>query len=158
MDVIPPHVNAVPTDEDGIRIRVLVHGLLEKLGQVLLVGGVLDNGDAEGVVVPQIALLAVPLPESLDLLDVVDLEELGVAAGRCRRLEDEGDEHGPVRVGVDAAAGAALGKGGEEERRALRRLVEGRRAQVGAVLEGGFLGGEGEDVDVGRLHELFLHA
>lgn len=61
-------------------------------------------------------------------------------------------------VGVDAAAGAAAGEGGEEEGRALGGLVERGGAEVGSLLEGGFLVFEGEDVDVGGFHEFFLDA
>ncbi|CRK16374.1 hypothetical protein BN1723_010955 [Verticillium longisporum] len=73
-------------------------------------------------------------------------------------FDADSTEDGPVRVRVDAAAGAAPREGREEEGRALRRLVGRRRAEVGPVLEGGFLGCEGEDVDVGGLHELLLDA
>lgn len=105
--------------------------------------------------VPQVADLAEPLAKALDLLNVVNLKDLAVAL--C--LEQQRDEHGPVGVRVDAAAGAAAGEGGEEEGRALGGLVSGRGAEIGALLlVGGILVFEGEDVDVGWLHELFLDA
>lgn len=163
--IISPHIHAMPPDEHGVRIRVAVHRLLQELGQVLLVRRVLDDRYPQRVVVSQVALLTEPAPEALDLLDVVDLEDAvalfragHAVASRRRGLEEQRHKDGPVRVRVDAAAGAALGKGGEEERRALRGLVAGRGAKVGAVLEGGFLRGEGEDVYVSRLHELLLDA
>lgn len=153
MDIITPHVDAVAPHQDGIRVRVLVHGGLEELGQVLLMRRVLDDGDAQGIMVAQVADLAQALAKALDLLNVVDLED-AAALG----LEEEGDEDGPVRVGVDAAAGAAAGEGGEEEGRALGGLVERGGAEVGPFLERGFLVFEGEDVDVGWFHEFFLDA
>lgn len=105
--------------------------------------------------VPQVPDLAEPLAKALDLLNVVNLKDLAVAL--C--LEQQRDEHGPVGVRVDAAAGAAAGEGGEEEGRALGGLVGGRGAEIGALLlVGGILVLEGEDIDVGWLHELFLDA
>lgn len=105
--------------------------------------------------VPQVTHLAEPLAKALDLLNVVNLKDLVVALG----LEQQRDEHGPVGVRVDAAAGAAAGEGGEEEGRALGGLVGWRGAEIGALLlVGGILVFEGEDVDVGWLHEFFLDA
>lgn len=116
---------------------------------------VLNDGDPQRIVVPQVTDLAEPLAKALDLLNVVDLKDAAVVA-LC--LEQQRDQHGPVGVRVDAAAGAAAGEGREEEGRALRGLVDGRGAQVGALLEGGFLVFEGEDVDVGWFHEFLLDA
>lgn len=103
--------------------------------------------------IPQVTHLTHALAKTFNLLNVVDLED---AAALC--LEEQGDEDGPVGVGVDAAAGAAAGEGGEEEGRALGGLVERGGAEVGSLLEGGFLVFEGEDVDVGGFHEFFLDA
>lgn len=105
--------------------------------------------------VPQVAHFPEPLAKALDLLNVVNLKDLVVAL--C--LEQQRDQHGPVGVRVDAAAGAAAGEGGEEEGRALGGLVGGRGAEIGALLlVGGILVAEGEDVDVGWFHEFFLDA
>lgn len=153
MDIISPHIDAVAPHQDSIRVRVLLHRSLEILGQVLLMRRVLDNGNAQRIVVPQVAHLTHALAKTFNLLNVVDLED---AAALC--LEEQGDEDGPVGVGVDAAAGAAAGEGGEEEGRALGGLVERGGAEVGSLLEGGFLVFEGEDVDVGGFHEFFLDA
>lgn len=159
LDVIAPDVDAMSAHKHRVRVRVLLHGLLQILGQVLLVRRVLDDGDAQGVVVAQVARLLVSLAEALDLLNVVNLKDLGVAAGLgALLLEEQGDEDGPLGVRVDAAAGAAAREGGEEERRALAGLEGGRGAQVGPVLQGGLLGSEGENVDVGVLHEFLLDA
>lgn len=156
VNIVAPDVDAMSTDQHSIGIRVLFHGSLEELGEVLLMRRVFNDGDAQGVVVAEVARLLEALAEALDLLNVVNLKHLGVAA--LLLLEEQGDEDGPLRVRVDAAAGVAARKGGEEERRALAGLVAGWRAQVGAVLKGGLLGGEGEDVDVGVFHQLLLHA
>lgn len=137
MNIIAPYIDAMPADEDSIRIRVLVHGLLEELGEVLLMGRVLDDGDAQRVVVAQVPGLLEAAAEALDLLDVVDLEDLVVTAPL--RLEQQRHQHGPLRVRVDAAPGAAPREGREEQRGALRGLAVRRRAHVRPVLEVGLL-------------------
>lgn len=154
MDVVTPDIDAVTSNQHCVRVWVLLHSLLEELSQVFLVGCVLDDGDAERVMVAQVSRLVHALAEALDLLNVVDLEDPVVAG--ALGLEEQRDEDGPLGVGVNAAAGAAAGERGEEERRALGRLVDRGRSDVGALLERGLLGGEGEDVDVGGLHELLL--
>lgn len=156
VDIVAPDVDAMPADQDGVGIGVLLHGGLKVLGEVLLVGGVFDDGDPQSVVVAQVSGLGHAPAEALDLLDVVDLKDL-VPAGALG-LEQQGDEDGPLRVRVDAAAGVAAGEGCQEERRALRRLVAGGRAKVGPLPERGLLRLQGEDVDVGVFHELLLHA
>lgn len=119
---------------------------------------VLDHRNPQGVVVSEVADLVHALSEPLDLLNVVDLEDLpAVSLPRALRLEQQRDQDGPLRMGVDAAAGTALGEGREEERRALRGLVSGGRAEVCPVAEGSGLRCEGEDVNVGSFHELLLH-
>lgn len=153
VDVISPHIDAMAPHQNSIRIRVLLHSSLKILRQVLLMRRVLNNRNAQRIMIPQVTHFPHALAKALDLLNVVDLED---AAALC--LEEQGDEDGPVGVGVDAAAGAAAGEGGEEEGRALGGLVEGRGAEVGSLLEGGFLVFEGEDVDVGGFHEFFLDA
>jgi len=104
--VVTPDVDAMSPYQDGVRVGVLVHGLLEEFSQVLFVGRVLDDGDPERVVVAQVAALLEALAEALDLLNVVD-EELAAAL----LLQDQGHQDGPVRVRVDTAPGAALGEG-----------------------------------------------
>ena len=76
--------------------------------------GVLDNRYPKAIIVAQIALLATALGDAFDLLDLLDLE--ACVAARIA-FDEEGHEHGPLRVRVDAAAGAAF-EGGEEEGRA----------------------------------------
>ena len=80
--------------------------------------------------IPQTTRLRIPPAKALDLLNVVDLEHGGV--GRLA-LEEQRDQHRPLRVRVDAAAGVALGEGGDEEGRALGGLEGGRGAQVDAI-------------------------
>jgi len=79
---------------------------------------ILNNRYPQPVVVAQIALFAATLRYAFDLLDRFDLE---AGAGAEVALDEEGDEDGPLRVRVDAAAGAAV-EGGEEEGRAGGRL------------------------------------
>jgi hypothetical protein len=101
----------MPPNQDSIRVRILLHSLLQTLPQILLVRRVLDNGYAQAIVVAKVALLAAALGDALDLLDLLDLEARG---GAQVALHEEGDEDGPLRVRVDAAAGAAV-EGGHEE-------------------------------------------
>lgn len=155
MDIIAPDIDAMSADEDSISVRVLVHGFLEELGEVLLVGRVLDDGDAQRVVVAEVPRLLEAAAEALDLLDVVDLEHLAVSA---LGLEQQRHQHRPLRVRVDAAPGAAPREGREEQRGALRGLAVRRRAHVRPVLEVGLLLLQGQDVEVVRLHQLLLHA
>jgi hypothetical protein len=133
VNILAPHVDAMSTNKNGVRVGVLVHGLLEVLGEVLLVGCVLDDGDAQGVVVAEVPGPLEPAAETLDLLNVIDLEQAVLARGLP--LQQQRHEHRPLRVRVDAAPCPALGEGGQEERRALRWLALRRRAYVCAVLE-----------------------
>lgn len=154
--VVSPDVDTVTSDQDGVGIRILLHGLLEILGQVLLMRGILNDGDPQRVVIAQVPLLGHAPPEALDLLNVVDLKHLVLA--RPLSLEEQRHEDCPLGVRVDAAAGVAAGKGREEERRALGGLVAGRGAEICALLVVLLGAVEGEDVDVGVLHEFLLDA
>lgn len=80
---------------------------------------VLDNRDAQPLKVAEIALFTPALWNSLDLLNLFDLKA-SVAAKVA--LDEEGDENGPLRVGVNTAAGATL-KGSVEEGCAGGRFV-----------------------------------
>ena len=157
VDVVPPDIYAMSPNQHGIGIRILFHSLLKILGQILLMRGVLNDRDPERVMIPQVALLRHPPPEALDLLDVVDLKDFILTW--TLGLEQQRDEHGPLGVRVDAAAGVAAGEGCEEEGRALGGLVAWGGAEIGArVLEGVLVGVDGEDVDVGVLHQFLLDA
>lgn len=127
--IIAPYVNSMSADKHGIGFRVFLHGHLQELGQILLMGRILDNRDSQRIMVPKVARLLVSLSEALDLLDVVDFENRGTLA-----LEEEGDENSPLGVGVDAATGVALGEGGEEEWGALGGFVDRWGAEVDSVL------------------------
>lgn len=81
--------------------------------------------------ISQIALLLIPLSKSLDLLDVVDLKDVFVCG--VTAFEEKGDQHRPLGVRVDAAAGVALVEGGEEEGGALGGLEGGWLAEVYAL-------------------------
>jgi hypothetical protein len=109
----------MPPYKHRIRIGILLHGGLEALCEILLVRRVLDNGDPQAVKVSQVADLVAALGYALDLLDLLDLKAY---VGPEVALDQQRDEDGPLRVRVDAAAGAAL-KGGVEEGRAGGGLV-----------------------------------
>lgn len=136
-----------------ISVGVFFHCLFQASREVFLEGGILDDGDLEGIKETQHALALTPW-DTLDLLNVANLEH---TAGALLPFDQEGDQHGPLRVGVDAAASTLI-KGGQEERRASRGLqIEGlanilaigRRVLGSRVLE---------DEDVVRLDQFLLHA
>lgn len=156
VNIIAPDVNTMSSNQHGIRVGMFLHGSLQVLSQILLVGSILNNGDSQRIVISQVARLGHALAKTLDLLNVVNLKDL-VLAGTLG-LEEQRHQHSPLGVGVDAAAGVAACEGGEEEGSALRGFVDGGRAEVDSALKGGFLCGEGEDVDVRVLHEFLLDA
>ena len=115
----------MPPDENGRRIRVVLHGLGHSVREILLVRRVLDDGHRECIEEPQ--RLSVPAnPHALDHLLVRDLERLGVAG------EQKGQEHcgeymasgrtvrprhtSMLRVGVDAGSGVAFSECVPEQR------------------------------------------
>ena len=81
---------------------------------------ILNNRNPQPLKVSQITHLPPPLRNPLDLLDLLDLEARLFAE---LFLDEEGDEDGPLRVRVDAAAGAAL-EGRVEEGCAGGRFVD----------------------------------
>ena len=101
----------MPPNQNSIRVRVRLHSLFQTLPQILLVRRVLDDGYPQTIVVAQVALLAAALGDALDLLDLLDLEARVFTEVA---LNEQRDQHRPLRVRVDAAAGAAL-EGGHEE-------------------------------------------
>ena len=105
----------MPPNQDSIRVRVLLHSLLQTLSQILLVRRVLDNGYPQAIVVAQVALLAAALGDALDLLDLVHREDVLVGA-LLASLTQQSDEHRPLRVCVNAAAGVARRESRKEER------------------------------------------
>lgn len=72
---------------------------------------VLDNRYPQAVVVAQISLLSATLGYTFDLLYFFNLEACVLAK---IAFYEESYQNSPLRVGVDAAAGAAF-EGGEEE-------------------------------------------
>lgn len=74
MNVITPDVDTVTTDEDSVCVGILIHRFFKILGQVLLMRSVLDDWDAKGVMIAQVACLVHATAKALDLLNVVDLE------------------------------------------------------------------------------------
>jgi hypothetical protein len=110
----------MPLDQNRIAIRVLLHRRLQTLPQILFVRRVLDNRYPQAIIVAQIALLAATFGDAFDLLNLFDFEARVQAKVA---LDDESHEDSPLRVGVDAAAGAAL-EGGEEERGAGGRFED----------------------------------
>lgn len=134
-----------------VGVRVLLHGRLQTTGQILLEGSILNDRDAESVVVPQ-HTLALATGNALDLLDGADLE---AGIGTFLALHQQGHQDGPLGVSMDTAASTVL-KGRQEERSAGRGVQLEGTANIVALLGWVFLGGPLEDEDVLRLHELLL--
>lgn len=99
--------------------------------------------------ISQISLLLISLSKSLDLLNVVDLKDVLVCS--VAALKKQSDQHSPLRMCVNAAAGIALVEGGEEEGRALGGLEGWGFAEVDTLFWIG-LCFEGEHVDVLGFH------
>jgi hypothetical protein len=143
----------VPLDQNRISVRILRHGLLQALCQILLVSGIFDNGNPERIEETQHAL-ALAAGDTLDLLDVADLE---AAARPLLPLDQESHKNRPLRMGMNAAARALL-EGGQEEGCACGGLQAERFPDILSIGRGVFRGREFEDEEVMRLHQLFLHA
>lgn len=77
---------------------------------------VLDDGYAQTVVVAKVALLPPALGYAFDLFNFFDLKACVFSEVA---LDEKGHKDGPLRVGMDAATGAAF-EGCEEERSACR--------------------------------------
>lgn len=74
MNVITPDVDTVTTDENSVCVGVLIHRFFEILSQVLLMRSVLDDWNAKGVMIAQVACLVHATAKALNLLNIVDLE------------------------------------------------------------------------------------
>lgn len=155
MDIISPYVDTMSPNEDGVRIWVFLHGFLEELGEVLLMRGVLDDRDTQSIMIVQVALLLVAPAEALDLLNIVDLESLVLFGALA--FQDQGHQHGPVGVRVDAAPGSALGESSHEKGRALRGPAGRRLVQVDPILGVRLLRNR-EHEQIRARHELLLDA
>lgn len=144
-------LHSMSANKDGVGVRVLVHSRLQTTGQILLECRVLDNGNAEGVVVSQ-HTLPLTTGDALDLLNGADLE---AGIGTLLALHQQGHQDGPLRVGVNTAA-STMFKRRQEERSAGGRVQFQRTTDIVALLCGVLFGGPLEDEDVLRLHELLL--
>lgn len=110
---IAPDVDTMSPDKNGACVWVLLDSLLQAILQVLLMGGVLNDGNRQSVEVAHVATRTRPR-NRLDLLNVGD--------GKRLSLADERAQNRGLRVGMDTRSGAALGEGSHEKRRARRRL------------------------------------
>lgn len=144
--------HSVSPHEHRISIRVLVHRSLQTAGQVLFERSIIDDRDAQGIVVSK-HTLALTLGDTLDLFDVVDLK---ASIGALFPLNQQGDQDSPLRVGMDAATRAML-KGSEEQRRASGWVEVERFANIGTIT-GGVLGGWPlHDKNILGLHQFLLN-
>lgn len=85
-----------------------------------------------------------PLSEALDLLNVVDLKQCFVCG---LSLEKEGEEDGPLGVGVYTTSCTTFCEGGDEEGGALGGFEGWWGAEIYSFLWVGLLG-ESKDVDI----------
>lgn len=92
------------SDQNRVGVGVPVHRLLQTSCEILLERSVLNNRDPEGVVEAQHTLTPAAR-DSLDLFNVADLE---AAIGTLLTLDQQSHQHGPLRMGVNAAEGAAF--------------------------------------------------
>lgn len=145
------HLHSVSLHQNRTSVGVLSHGLLQALGEILLMGRVLDDGNPEGVEEAQHAL-TLATRNTLDLLDIADLE---AAAGSLFALDQERHQNRPLRMSVDAATGASF-KGCEEERRACGGFQAERLADILAIGWRVFGSGKFKDEDVVWLDQLLL--
>lgn len=116
------------SDQNRVGVRVPVHRLLQTSREILLKRSVLDDRNSEGVVEAQHTLTPAAR-DSLDLFNVADLE---AAIGTFFALDQQGHQHGPLRMGVDAAERTAF-KRREEKRGTVRRLQREGLADVLAL-------------------------
>jgi hypothetical protein len=101
----------MPLHQNRIRIRIPLHRLLQTLSQILLMRRILNDRYPQAIKVSQIPRFTPSFRYPFYLLDFLDFE---ARVGTKVALDEKGDKHGPLRVRVDAAAGAAV-EGGEEE-------------------------------------------
>jgi hypothetical protein len=117
-DILTPNVNTMPLNQYRTSLRPLLDSRLQTLFQILLVRSVLNNRDLHRVKVSQISQLpsafcdfhasSSSARDSLDLLDLVHGEDVFVSL--LSALAQKSDEHRPLRVRVNAAAGVARGE------------------------------------------------
>lgn len=85
-NILAPDIDAVSTDKNCARLWPLLNGFLERVFQILFVGGVLDDRNLERVVEAKVADLSASFGDfvaagpatgdTLDLLDLVDGEDV----------------------------------------------------------------------------------
>lgn len=144
-------LHSVSPDQHRIGVRILLHGGFQTAGQVLLEGSVLNDRDAESVVVSQ-HTLTLTTRDTLDLLDGANLK---AGIGALLTLHQQGHQDGPLGVGVDTAASTVL-ESREEQRSAGGGVQLQGAANIVALFSGILLGGPLKHEDVLRLHELLL--
>lgn len=139
--------------QNRVGVRVLVHRLFQTFREILLKWSVLNNWNSECVVEAQHTLTPTTR-NSLDLFNVANLE---AAIRTLLALDQEGHQHGPLRVGVNGAESSTF-KCRKEQGRAVRRLQCEGLADVlalgGRVLRSRPL----QDEDVVWLHHFLLDA
>jgi hypothetical protein len=145
--------HSMSPDQDGVGVRVLVHGLLQASGEILLECSVLDDRNLKCVEEAQHAL-ALASRNTLDLLNVADLE---ASIWTLLALDQERHQNGPLGVRVNAAAGTTL-ESSKEQRSACGRLQFEGLADVLAVGRRVLGSRELQDKDIVRLNQFLLNS
>jgi hypothetical protein len=75
------HIHSVSLDQNSMGIGPLFNGTLKCVLQVFLMRSVVDDGNTQTIVVSKISLLflAITLRDALDLLEFLDLEDVGTS-------------------------------------------------------------------------------
>lgn len=143
--------HSVSPHQDSVGVRVLVHGLLQAFGEILLECSVLNDRNPKCVEEAQHAL---PLAsrDTLDLLNVADFE---ASVWTLLALDQECHQHGPLGVRVNAAASTTL-ESSKEQWSACGRLQLKGLADVLAVGRRVFRSRELQDKDIVRLNQFLL--
>lgn len=113
------------TDQDRICIRIGIDSPFQSLGQIFLKRGVFNDRNTKRIVVV-VHSFSFPARDPLDLLDVADLK---IPVLAMLALYQERHEHGPLRVCMYAAHGAAF-EGSQKQRGAIGWLKVFRLANV----------------------------
>ena len=121
--ILTPNVDTMPLDQNRTSLRPLLNRRLQTVFEIFLMRSVLNNRNLHRVKVSQVAQLPAALGDfhasgaasrdSLDLLDLVHGEDVLVGA-LLAGLAQQRDQHRPLGVRVNAAAGVARGESCKE--------------------------------------------
>ena len=97
--------HAMSSYQNGIRVGVLFHCLLQASSQVFFESCVLNDRYAKGVMEAKHSWFVSTLRNAFDLFNVTDLEKCIFAT---LLLNEKSDEHGPLRMSMNATSGSSI--------------------------------------------------